>query len=140
MNRVEAVVTRVEGETAWVRTAGAGRACGQCAQGGEGCHSAVGKAEKERLLALPNTIGARVGDEVWVCARDGAVWRAALLAYALPLACAGVVAWPAFHFSGSEEIGFLGLVGGLALGFAALRRLTARRGEPILTLQFKDGS
>jgi len=150
MNATDGVVVRLEGDHAWVRAAGAGSACGACERQG-GCQSSgmgsvldgvLGRGEATRLLRLPNTIHARPGDAVVVCAAEGAVLSAVWLAYGMPLllALAGAIAldW----LTGSELAAVAGLLAGLFGGYLIMRRrgrdgLDSGRAEPILSINFK---
>lgn len=145
MNETDAVVVRVEGDHAWVRAQGPGHACSVCTQK-DGCHAAAGGVVEEalgqpasRLLRLPNPIHARPGDAVVIRAGDGAVLRAAGLAYGLPLLLALLGALAGLELLDSEPAALLGMLLGLGAGIAALRyqsRQSTRR-EPILSIDFK---
>jgi sigma-E factor negative regulatory protein RseC len=146
VNAADAVVVRVDGDTAWVRVAGPGSACGGCSQK-EGCHAsagavddALGQGRKTRLLRLPNTIHARPGDAVVVCAQDGAVLRSAWFAYGLPLLLALAGAALGLELTGSEGAALAGMLTGLLVGFLLLRTRSrqATRTEPILSIAFKN--
>lgn len=148
MNETDAVVVRVEDGYAWVRARGPGHACGACAQR-EGCHVAGGGAvdgvpgpSAGRLLRLPNPIHACPGDAVVIRAGDGAVLRAAWLAYGSPLLLALLGALAGLELAGSEPLALLGMLSGLAAGIGLLRlqsRFAAQR-EPILSIDFKSAS
>ncbi|MDX9994249.1 MAG: SoxR reducing system RseC family protein [Rhodocyclaceae bacterium] len=145
MNETDAVVVRVEGDHAWVRAQGQGHACGACAQK-DGCQAAAGRVvesalgqPESRLLCLPNPIRARPGDAVVIRARDGAVLRAAGLAYGLPLLLALCGALAGLELIGSEPAALVGMLLGLGAGIGMLRfktRQGAQR-EPILSIGFK---
>lgn len=134
MSDSEAVVARLEGEDAWLEVCKPS-ACGSC-ESAEAC----GSGRTKRLQRVHNTIGACVGDTVIVSVADGAVLKAALWSYLMPLlaALAGAGA-------GTALVGDLGaLVGtlsGLAAGIALLRvvgaRLAAAR-EPLLAMRIKS--
>ncbi|MBA3033482.1 MAG: SoxR reducing system RseC family protein [Gammaproteobacteria bacterium] len=150
MTETNGVVVRLEGDHAWVRAEGAGSACGSCGQKG-GCQSVgmgsvldglPGSQQTTRLLYLPNTIHARQGDVVVICASEGALLRAVWLAYGIPLllALAGAIAlsW----LTGSEVAAAAGMVAGLLGGFFFMRHrgfkcLDPNRTEPILSINFK---
>ncbi|MDP1605461.1 MAG: SoxR reducing system RseC family protein [Rhodocyclaceae bacterium] len=147
MTETAGVVVRLEGDHAWVRAEGAGSACGACEQQG-GCQSAgmgsvldgvLGRGQAKQLLRLPNTIRARPGDTVVVCAAEGAVLRAVWLAYGIPLvlALAGAIIFSAL--TGSELAAVAGMLIGLLGGYFVMRRsgLDSGRPEPILSINFK---
>lgn len=148
MNETDGVVVRIEGEYAWVRTEGAGHACGACASR-QGCSSAAAggafdgsildKQQSARLLRLPNTIRAHAGDAVVIRAADGMVLRAAWLAYGVPLALALGGAALAVELTGSDGIAAASALLGLGAGFFALHRRGKASGaaEPILSIEFK---
>lgn len=146
MNRSDGVVVRIEGEYAWVRADVAGPACGACAQREHCPTSGSGTvldglvSRGERLLRLPNTIHARPGDAVTVCAADGAVLRAAGLLYGLPLLAALLGALFSSALFGSEAAALLGMLTGLVAGFLFVRqgRLDQACREPILSMMFKQ--
>lgn len=150
MNETDAVVVRLEGDYAWVRAVGPGPACGACAQK-EGCSSAgleppvnapTGNSRKQPLLRLPNTIHAAPGDSVVIRAPDGMVLRAVWLAYGVPLLLGIGGAMVATALWGDGLVALSGLLIGLASGFIMVkrRRLEPGRGEPILSLRFKQSS
>ncbi len=148
MNEIEATVVRIEGEYAWVRAAGSGSACGACAQQGS-CSSAgienlpdAGSKTRQQLLRLINTIHAVPGDSVVIRAPDGMVLRAVWLAYGIPLllGLGGAMVAAAVWSGGLASLA--GLFAGLASGFFLVRRCgpEAGRGEPMLSLRFKQAS
>ncbi|MDO8959953.1 MAG: SoxR reducing system RseC family protein [Rhodocyclaceae bacterium] len=150
MNATDGVVVRLEGDHAWVRAAGAGSACGACERQG-GCQSSgmgsvldgvLGRGEATRLLRLPNTIHARPGDAVVVCAAEGAVLSAVWLAYGIPLLLALAGAIVGKLLTGSELAAVAGLLAGLFGGYLIMRHrgldsLDSARSEPILSINFK---
>ena len=149
MTETNGVVVRLEGDHAWVRAEGAGNACGACERKG-GCQSAgmgsvldgVSGRKQSTLLRLPNTIRARPGDAVVICASDGAVLRAVWLAYGIPLSLALAGAIVLSWLTGSELAAAAGMVAGLLGGYFFMRhhgskRLDPNRAEPILSINFK---
>lgn len=85
--RVEAMVTRTEGELAWVKVVQEGGGCGRCEEPG-GCRSAMlGDAlgVRCREYAVANTLQAVQGVRVAVDVPDGVPLRAAGWAYGFPL-------------------------------------------------------
>lgn len=78
-------VVRLEGELAWVRTESPS-SCGAC--GGKGCGSSLFARlwhPREPEYAVLNPIAAEVGEAVVVGIEEGALWRAALSGYLMPL-------------------------------------------------------
>ncbi len=148
MNHTDGVVVRTEGEYVWVRAEGAGHACGACARRG-GCAQAGGgtlldglTGKGETLLRFVNTIRARPGDAVTICAVDGMVLHAAWLLYGLPLLLAFVGAvFASLAFDNDVAI-LLGMLAGLATGFFLAHRSRLERSgdEPILSIDFKQSS
>lgn len=85
MIETPARVTRVEGDTAWV-TSKAPSSCGAC--GGKGCGSSLFSRfwhPDEPEYRVDNPIGASMGEMVVVGLPDGALLRAALASYGMPL-------------------------------------------------------
>jgi sigma-E factor negative regulatory protein RseC len=150
MTETDGVVVRLEGDQAWVRAAAAANACGACERKG-GCQgsgmgsvldSFLGNRQATRLLRLPNTIHARQGDAVVICASEGAVLRAVWLAYGIPLLLALAGAILLNFLTGSELAAVAGMIAGLVGGVSIMRRrgvhgLDANRTEPILSINFK---
>ncbi|MCX7896597.1 MAG: SoxR reducing system RseC family protein [Rhodocyclaceae bacterium] len=135
MNEVEGTVVRVANGVAWVRIEDADQACGGCQERTNGCALRARKAGQ--IVPVASALDVKEGDAVRVCARQGAVLRAVLWAYFVPLLCALGVAAIAFGVSASEAWAYAGLLLGLALGFL-LARLRFLPREPILSLRFKD--
>lgn len=113
MNETHAVVTGIEGDFALVEVRDYA-ACGQCAS-----RSACGGGER-RPQRIRNTVGARIGDRVWLRAADGSLLKVAMTIYVYPLmagiggAAAGMALWK------SDGAALLGLLSGLAAGIALL--------------------
>lgn len=116
MTEQEGVVVALDGDFALVDLSAA-EGCGSCSRAG-GCGAGDGGGRRQRI---PNMAGARVGDQVVIAVPDGAVLKAALRAYILPLACALAGVASGLSFSGEVAGTILGL-GGLAVGWAWLRR------------------
>lgn len=140
MNESPAVVKAVDGDYAVVEVASAGPACGRCTER-DGCgKSMLDFGAAPRRYAVRNAIGARAGEEVLVAVPDGAVVRAALLSYFVPVATAigGGAAVSALW--GGDMAAVAGVAAGLAAGFGFLRlwdrRLAAAR-EPLLVMKLK---
>lgn len=108
-----------------VRPVSAG--CGRCHEaGGCGGHllNEALRSERRNLYHLPNTIAAQVGDEVGIELPDGALLRAALAAYLLPLGTTLLGAWLGTLVGELWAVG--GAVTGLGLGLLLLRLLQQR--------------
>lgn len=128
------VVTRVEGDYAWVEI-GAAPGCGSCKSQG-GCGSGLlGLSAPSRQHRLFNSVNARPGDTVSVSMPDGGVLKAALLAYLLPLALGIGGAAAGMWLGGGDGHALSGLVAGLGGGWLLLRRLTRREPWPQIALQ-----
>lgn len=85
MTETPALVTRIEGDIAWV-TSKAPSSCGAC--GGKGCGSSLFSRiwhPDEPEYQVDNLIGAEAGETVVVGLPDGALLRAALASYGMPL-------------------------------------------------------
>ncbi|HTY99782.1 MAG TPA: SoxR reducing system RseC family protein [Rhodocyclaceae bacterium] len=138
MTRSEGVVSRVEGEWAWVAVCKAS-ACGQC-DSQKNCGSGLlAEALGPREYRVANDGGARVGDEVILSVRDGSVARAAAISYLGPLALAIVGALAGNAFAGDPGA-LAGVFLGLALGAGFLRaanRWFASAAEPGLSMSLK---
>lgn len=133
MNQSEAVVARVDGEDAWLELCQPAD-CVTCISA-EGC----GHGSKPRLQRVRNSIGARVGDRVLISIPDGAVLKAAMLSYLMPLVLGLSFAGTGAELSGDAGA-LVGLVAGLAVGMLALRFVggrLARGREPFLTMSVK---
>ena len=122
MSESEALVTRVDADFAVVEVAALPSACGKCGDQGH-----CGKAQPgPRRYAVPNTVGAHVGDRVVLCVADCAVLKAAALSYLMPLVFMIGAAAIAAAWGGNGLPAVAGAAGGLALGLAALRYSNAR--------------
>lgn len=125
MTESEATVIRVDGDHLWL---GVDNGCSGCDK-----ISSCGAGDG-RLQRVRNTIGARIGDRVVVTVPDGAVLKAALYSYLVPLllALTGAAA-------GTSLDGDRGAVGGALVGLAAgwlALRLASRR-EPLVQLRLE---
>ena len=90
---------------------------------------------------MRNSIGARVGDTVSIGIPDGAVMKAALHSYLIPLALilGGAAAG---MLIGGDGTAILGAVVGLIAGWFGLRRANRLFGsvrEPLVTMRIKGG-
>lgn len=133
MNRSEAVVARVEGEYAWLEVCKP-EDCASCGSSG-GC----GVGASKRLLQVRNTMGARVGDRLLIAVPDGAVFKAAALAYLVPLA-AGLAGAAAGSALAGDAGALAGLIVGLVGGWLGLKRADRRidsSREPMVDMQIK---
>jgi sigma-E factor negative regulatory protein RseC len=124
----EAVVTRLEGDYAWVDLQSGCTTCGVAG----GCGLSDGKGKPQQRLH--NDVGAQVGDRVVVSVPDGAVLRAAFYCYLMPLAMVFVLA--ASGMAVANEMGsIVGALIGLVLGWL-LVRLAGQR-EPLPSMKLK---
>lgn len=145
MNDAKGIVTSLEGSVAVVTVEGAGSGCGRCDQpGGCGRSAGLDGAEKGRcrVVRIQNAIGARVGDRVHVSVAPGAVLRAAVRVYLIPLGLAFTGAALATVLQpGDEGAVLISSLAGLALGVLALRWPFANPGqgrEPMFQMNIKD--
>lgn len=136
MTENEATVTAVEGDFALIEVAGTASACGNCGDKGSCGTSQAGP----RRYAVRNAVGARAGDAVIVSAPEGAVLKAAVLTYLMPLLFVMGGAAVGMEWVGEGLPAVAGAVAGLMAGMTMLRFVNARfaRGrEPWLTLRLK---
>ncbi len=120
MIETTARVTRLQGDTAWVKVE-APASCGAC--GGKGC----GAALYARLLTwrepeypVENPIAAQPGDWVIVGVEDGAILKAAARGYLFPLGL--VVLGAVLGAQWGEGAAIVGAVIGLVLAWIRLRQ------------------
>lgn len=127
MTESDAVVVRVEGEHAWVDIQ---TNCSSCSSTGCGLGSGRSRAPQR----VRNDVGARVGDQVMLAVPEGAVLRAVLFCYLLPvvLALAGGASGMAI---GGEGGAIAGAMLGLAGGWTSLRVFGRREPELRMTLK-----
>lgn len=126
------IVTRVEGDHAWVEI-GSGSGCGSCKSQGACGSGLLGLAAPSRQHRLLNTIGARPGDTVTVSMAQGGVLKAAALAYLLPLGLGIAGAAGGLWLGGGDGHALVGLALGLGGGWLLLRWLSRQR-EPWLQM------
>lgn len=129
MTESEAVVTRLEGDFVWVNL---NSDCSSCAGSG-GCGLGDGKGKRPQRIR--NTIGARVGDHLILSVPDGAVMRAVLYCYLLPLILVLLAAGGGMALGG-EFGSIIGAIAGLSLGWLGLRRFGPR--EPAQEIRLKS--
>jgi sigma-E factor negative regulatory protein RseC len=120
MIEIPARVVRTEAGTAWV-VAAAPTSCGAC--GGKGCGSSLFARifhGRESEYPVDNPIAARAGETVVVGVPDGALFRATLAAYLVPLllmVLGAVIAAPL-----GDAYAVFGALTGLAGAFFWMRR------------------
>jgi sigma-E factor negative regulatory protein RseC len=129
-------VLRIEGATAWLEpeqtTACHGCAAAASCGGESGGFGSVASRLAGRRFTLDNSGGLRVGERIVVGVNHGALIKAALTAYALPLAttlsAGGLAEWAA----AGDLVAMASMAAGLGLGILAARigaRHLAGRGE-----------
>lgn len=131
----EARVVAIEGKVAWLQPEHRS-GCGACASaslcGAATLARAAGSGPARRLAARCVPVAAdrlAVGDRIVVGLRDDALARAALTAYALPLAAMLGAALAAETGGAGESMIALAMAGGLAAGLALARWAGARAAE-----------
>jgi sigma-E factor negative regulatory protein RseC len=121
MTESEAIVTRVEGEFAFIEVKGGASACGSCGE-----RSRCGKPQPgPRRYAVRNVVGAAPGDAVVVSVPEGAVLRAAAISYLMPLLLVLLGAAIGSNLIGDGLPAVGGAATGLVLGIVALRVLSS---------------
>lgn len=115
----KAIVARVEGEYAWLDVCKPAD-CENCGSA-EGC----GLGRRAHFQRVRNTVGARVGDTVIISIPSGAVLKAALVTYLLPLVL-GLIGAVFGTSVGQEPGALMGIFVGLGVGVLVLR-ITDRR-------------
>lgn len=125
MTESEGTVVRVDRDYLWLGVDNGCSGCDKISNCGAG---------ESRLQRVRNTIGARIGDRIVVTVPDGAVLKAALYSYLLPvlLTLVGVAGGTSL---GGDRGAVGGALVGLAGGWLALR-LGGRR-EPLVQLRLK---
>jgi sigma-E factor negative regulatory protein RseC len=134
VTETDAVVTRQDGGYIWLDICR--QRCETCESSG-GCELTGGNSV--RLQRVRNTIGARVGDTVVVGVASGAVLKAVIYSYLLPLTLALIAAVVGMRLGG-EGAAAVGLFLGLFLGWLAMRwagRRFSVAGEPALAMRIK---
>jgi positive regulator of sigma E activity len=138
MSRCEATVVAVEGQEVWVEVPERAPSCGNC-KTADACQTGLlGLGTGPRRYRLANRIGARVGDQVQLTVADGAVWRASLLSYVLPLLLA-IGGAASGQFSAGDTGAVIGTLVGIGCGLLLLRRneLRARGDARLFSLQIE---
>jgi sigma-E factor negative regulatory protein RseC len=113
--------------------------CGRCQEEG-GCGASWGADGQngKRVYRLPNDIGVRIGDDVVVTMPEGALLRASLLVYFLPIVLVIIAAGIGSTISEVAAVSGAGI--GLAVGMVLVRygqsRMLAAR-EPLLSMRIK---
>lgn len=130
MTESEAVVTRLDGEYAWVDLQPQS-GCTTCGESG-GCGLSDGKGKPQQRFR--NGIGAQVGDWVVLGVADGAVLRAALYCYLLPLTMVFALAAVGLAVAG-EAGAIVGALAGLGLGWLAMQLAGRREPQPTMRLK-----
>lgn len=136
MSQCQGVVVELCGADAVIELPERAVGCGNCSKVG-GCQTGLtGFHGKSRRFRVPNA-GARVGDQVGLTVAKGAVWRAARVAYMVPLLLALGGAALGQFLADTDIVAAIGMLVGLGVGLIALRRdeLTIRQGQGIFTLQ-----
>jgi len=128
-----AQVVELQDDVAWVETQRK-TTCGACSAN-KGCGTAtlakILGARRARIRVL-NTLNARVGDRVIIGLQENALVLGSLAIYAMPLAAmlaAGLLGEAInarFEFTQTEGLNILFGLGGLAGGFAWVRRYAAK--------------
>ena len=130
----DAVVTRVDGNYAWLDVQD-DSGCASCSQS-----DTCGKRAKREPQRVRNDIGARVGQRVILSVPQGAVLKATLWTYMLPLALVLVGAASGLTFAGDPGAA-VGAVAGLIVALGILRWAEARlsdAGELLVSMRIKD--
>ena len=137
-SRVDGVVSRVDHGVVTVDVA-VQKGCGRCDEpGGCGGGLAVGGPACSRSYQLTDALGVRAGDEVILTVPAGGVLRAAGWAYGMPLLLGLVGAVAAASLAGDDDrLAVAGGLGGLILGFVALRLFRGRLAAPSIAMEFK---
>jgi sigma-E factor negative regulatory protein RseC len=133
-------VLRVDDRFAYVEIGPRVSGCGRCHEAG-GCGANWGAGDDQggkRVYQLPNDIGVCAGDDVVLTMPDGALLRASLLAYFLPIVLVILAAGIGSSVSELAAVGGAGV--GLGIGLVLVRygqsRMLAAR-EPLLAMRIK---
>lgn len=136
MIQYDAIVVAVAPDHLWVELPQRATACGSCKSAG-GCQTGIlGLISGPRRYRLHGLPGARVGDRVSLQLASGALWRASLLSYVLPLllAIGGALVG---QVTAGDSAAMMGTLTGLGLGYALLRgnEMRVRRTPGLFFLQ-----
>lgn len=137
----EAIVVGLENDYALLEVQDRQVGCGRCHEVG-GCGNtmlAQMRPLKEKHYRVTNEIGAHVGDRVVVSMPDGALWRASVWSYLLPLFGLVVGAALGTALGSGDGIAVLGSLFGLSLGVAIMKLRAPRDAKIALTMRFKHG-
>ncbi|QDX80414.1 hypothetical protein B9N43_03530 [Denitratisoma sp. DHT3] len=141
MSMVEAVVSGLDADMAIVDVARM-QGCGRCHEAG-GCGGVMGgtSACAVRQYRVPNSIRARVGDQVLLSVPEGILLKAALASYGLCALLTLGGAWLATATGAGDGGAAVGALAGLGLGLMLLRRGRRRweqAGDGQLSIRFKQ--
>jgi sigma-E factor negative regulatory protein RseC len=128
VNESDAVVTRLEGDYAWVDLRSGCTTCGALSS----CGLSDGKGKPQQRLR--NGVGAQVGDQVVISVPHGVVLRAAFYCYLLPLVMVFALAVSGMAVA-NETGAIFGTLAGLGLGWFVVR--SAGKWEPLPSMQLK---
>ena len=104
----------------------------QCAN----CGACLTAGDNEMEIALPNSLGAKVGDRVVVDLLPKRVVQASLLAYAVPLVLLLLGVWIGSRMGELYAL-FLG-VAGCGVGYLALRLIDRSRGKRVFRPRIEE--
>lgn len=139
MSQCDAIVVEASEREVLVEVPSRAPACGSC-QSADACQdSLLGQGAAPRRYRLENRIGARVGDSVRLTVAEGALWRASLASYVLPVLLALAGAMIGQSMAG-DAAAVAGTLAGLGCGLALLRwrELRARRQGQLFSLHVKS--
>lgn len=136
MSQCDAVVVEVSGDEVWVEVPGRAPACGSCPSTDACQEGLLGLSAGPRRYRLENRTGARLGERVSLTVADGALWRASLASYVLPVLLAIVGALVGQSLAG-DAWAAIGTLAGLGCGFVLLRskEIRARHDGKLFSLQ-----
>ncbi len=127
MTEGTARIVAITGETAWLE-AESKSSCGGC-KASKGCGVSVLSGvvgNKPVRFRLRNTFGGKVGDRIVIGIPEGALLRASLIAYMLPMVCMIGAALGTIGLGGDDPAAAIAAVGGLALGFVAMKLFSGK--------------
>lgn len=138
MTQCDAIVVAVAADHIWVEVPQRTSACGSC-KSADGCQTGLlGLTAGPRRYRLDTVCEVQVGDCVSLRVAEGALWQASWASYLLPVLLAIGGAAIGQSFAG-DIAAVAGLLAGLGLGFALLRRneLRTRCAKGLFSLQPK---